>query len=153
MSSRLFDEIREKKGLAYSVYSYVISHADTGSLVVYAGTEQENCPEVIDIALGEMGRLRREAVPDDELDSAREQLKGKILMSLESTDSLMTRLAKNEIYLQRYQSVEEVLAGFDAVRAEDIVALADNLFDGSRLNLEVMGKTGGLCLNEERMVF
>jgi predicted Zn-dependent peptidase len=153
MSSRLFEEVREKKGLAYSVYSYVISHADSGSLVVYAGTEQGNCREVIDIALREMGRMKREAVPADELNSAREQLKGKILMSLESTDSLMTRLAKNEIYLHRYQAVEEVLAGFDAVNADDILALASELFDGSRLNLEIMGKTAALDLDEERLVF
>ncbi|MDR3581120.1 MAG: pitrilysin family protein [Oryzomonas sp.] len=153
MSSRLFEEVREKMGLAYSVYSYVISHADSGSLVVYAGTEHVHCREVIDIALREMGRMKREAVPADELNSAREQLKGKILMSLESTDSLMTRLAKNEIYLQRYQPVEEVLAGFDAVGADDILALAKELFDGSRLNLEVMGKTAALDLDEERLVF
>jgi predicted Zn-dependent peptidase len=153
MSSRLFEEVREKMGLAYSVYSYVISHADSGSLVVYAGTEQVHCREVIDIALREMGRMKREAVPADELNSAREQLKGKILMSLESTDSLMTRLAKNEIYLKRYQPVEEVLAGFDAVSADDILALANELFDGGRLNIEVMGKTAALDLDEERLVF
>ena len=140
-------------GLAYAVYSYVISHADSGSLVVYAGTEHGHCREVIDIALREMGRMKREAVPLDELNSAREQLKGKILMSLESTDNLMTRLAKNEIYLQRYQPVEEVLAGFDAVNADDILALANDLFDGSRLNLEVMGKTVGLKLDEQSLVF
>ncbi|KAB0664850.1 insulinase family protein [Oryzomonas japonica] len=153
MSSRLFEEVREKKGLAYSVYSYVIAHADSGSLVVYAGTEQKHCREVIDIALREMGRLKREAVPADELDSAREQLKGKILMSLESTDSLMTRLARNEIYLQRYQPVEEVLAGFDAVGADDIMTLASELFDGSKLNLEVMGKVAGLDVTGDRLVF
>ncbi|KAA0895312.1 M16 family metallopeptidase [Oryzomonas rubra] len=153
MSSRLFEEVREKKGLAYSVYSYVIAHADSGSLVVYAGTEQKHCGEVIDIALREMGRLKREAVPADELDSAREQLKGKILMSLESTDSLMTRLARNEIYLQRYQPVEEVLAGFDAVGADDIITLASELFDGSKLNLEVMGKVAGLDVTGDRLVF
>ena len=153
MSSRLFEEVREKKGLAYSVYSYVISHADAGALVVYAGTEQAHCREFIDIALMEMGRMKREAVQADELNSAREQLKGKILMSLESTDSLMTRLAKNEIYLHRYQAVEEVLAGFDAVNADDILALASQLFDGSRLNLEIMGRTASLDLDEERLVF
>jgi len=83
--------------------------------VVYAGTEQKHCRELLDIALGEMRRMKREAVPQDELDSAREQLKGKLLMSLESSDNLMTRLAKNEIYLRRNQPVEEILAGFDAV--------------------------------------
>lgn len=151
MSSRLFQEIREKKGLAYSVYSYVISHADSGSLVVYAGSEQKQCRAVIDIALNEMVRLKRESVPQDELDSAREQLKGKLLMSLESSDSLMTRLAKNEIYLQRHQSVDEILEKFDAVTCDNVQQLAVDLFDGTCLNLEVMGKTADLGLNVDML--
>ena len=151
MSSRLFQEIREKKGLAYSVYSYVISHADSGSLVVYAGSEQKQCRAVIDIALNEMARLKRESVPQDELDSAREQLKGKLLMSLESSDSLMTRLAKNEIYLQRHQSVDEIVEKFDAVTCDNVQQLAVDLFDGTCLNLEVMGKTADLGLNVDML--
>lgn len=149
MSSRLFQEVREKRGLAYSIYSYIISHADSGALVVYAGTERSQCREVLDIALQEMGRLKREAVQQDELDSAREQLKGKILMSLESSDSLMTRLAKNEIYLQKNQSIEEILAKFDAVTTDDVLRMGSELFDGTCLNLEVMGRTGDLGLTEE----
>ena len=152
MSSRLFQEVREKKGLAYSVYSYVISHADSGSLVVYAGTEPQHCRELLDIALVEMRRTKEEPVPQDELDSAREQLKGKLLMSLESSDSLMTRLAKNEIYLRRNQPVDEILAGFDAVTVEDVLTLAGELFDGACLNLEVMGRTGGLGLEQGSLV-
>jgi len=146
MSSRLFQEIREKKGLAYSVYSYVISHADTGALVVYAGTEQAHCREVVDIAQAEIGRLKHDYVQQDELDSAREQLKGKILMSLESSDNLMTRLAKNEIYLRRNQPLEEILAAFDAVSVEDVQRLSNELFDGTCLNLEVMGRVSQLGL-------
>ncbi|OGT98527.1 MAG: zinc protease [Geobacteraceae bacterium GWC2_48_7] len=149
MSSRLFQEVREKKGLAYSVYSYVISHADSGALVVYAGTEREKYRDVIEIALNEMTRLKQELVPQDELDSAREQLKGKLLMSLESSDSLMTRLAKNEIYLRRNQPIEEILAAFDAVTVADIQKLANTLFDGSSLSLELVGKTEGLGLKPE----
>ncbi len=149
MSSRLFQEVRENRGLAYSIYSYVISHADCGALVIHAGTEQEQCREVIEIALRQMGQLKRERVPQDELDSAREQLKGNLLMSLESSDNLMTRLAKNEIYLHRNQTVEEVLAAFDAVTGEDILRLGNQLFDGSRIHLEVMGKTGHTGLTEE----
>ncbi len=152
MSSRLFQEVREKKGLAYSVYSYVISHADSGSLVVYAGTEPQHCRELLDIALVEMRRTKEEPVPQDELDSAREQLKGKLLMSLESSDSLMTRLAKNEIYLRRNQPVDEILAGFDAVTVGDVLTLAGELFDGACLNLEVMGRTGGLGLQQGSLV-
>jgi predicted Zn-dependent peptidase len=86
------------------------------------------------------------------LDSAREQLKGKILMSLESSDNLMTRLAKNEIYLRRNQPVEEILAGFDAATIEDVLTLAGDLFDGTCLNLEVMGRTSGLGLDEASLV-
>lgn len=151
MSSRLFQEVREKKGLAYSVYSYVISHADSGALVVHSGTEQKHCSEVIDIALTEMKRLKQEPVPQAELDSAREQIKGKLLMSLESSDSLMTRLAKNVIYLGHHQPVENILAGFDAAGAQDVMACAEKLFDGECLNLEVMGKVGGLGLTVDRL--
>jgi len=151
MSSRLFQEVREKKGLAYSVYSYVIAHADSGALVVYSGTEQKHCCEVIDIALTEMKRLTSEPVTPAELDSAREQMKGKLLMSLESSDSLMTRLAKNVIYLGRHQPVENILAGFDAVRVEDVRDIAARLFDGECLNLEVMGKVSGLGLTVDRL--
>lgn len=149
MSSRLFQEVREKRGLAYSIYSYIISHADTGALVVYAGTEESQCREVIDIALGEMQLMKEKPVTQEELDSAREQLKGKILMSLESSESLMTRLAKNEIYLRRNQTVDEILAGFDSVTTADVQRLGGELFDGSCLNLEVMGKTAGLGISEE----
>jgi len=151
MSSRLFQEVREKKGLAYSVYAYVISHADSGALVVYSGSEPKHCCEVIEIALAEMKRLKREPLTQAELDSAREQLKGKLLMSLESSDNLMTRLAKNVIYLGHHQPVENILAGFDAVTTQDVMACAEKLFDGECLQLEVMGKTAGLGLTADSL--
>jgi predicted Zn-dependent peptidase len=146
MSSRLFQEVREKKGLAYSVYSYIISHADSGALVIHSGTERRHCSEVVDIALMEMRRLKNEAVTQAELDSSREQIKGKLLMSLESSDSLMTRLAKNFIYLGSHQPVENILAGFDDVGVDDVADIAGKLFDGECLNVEIMGKTAGLTL-------
>jgi predicted Zn-dependent peptidase len=152
MSSRLFQEVREKRGLAYSIYSYVISHADCGALVIHAGTERKRCREVIEISLRQMGQLKQEPVPQDELDSAREQIKGNLLMSLESSDNLMTRLAKNEIYLRRNQGVEEVLAAFDAVTGDDLLRLAEQLFDGSCLHLEVMGKTADLGLTPDLLL-
>ncbi|MEI6305650.1 MAG: pitrilysin family protein [Deltaproteobacteria bacterium] len=144
MSSRLFQEIREKRGLAYAVYSYVISHADSGSLVIFAGTEQKHFRELLDLALLEMQRMKQEPVLQDELDSAREQIKGKLQMSLESSDSLMTRLAKNVIYLGRNQPIEELLAAYDSVSVEDIHKISCDLFGGERLHLEVMGRTGGI---------
>lgn len=151
MSSRLFQEVREKKGLAYSVYSYIISHADSGALVVYAGTEKGHCLEVLDIAQREMSRLVAEEVPQDELDAAREQLKGKTLMSLESSDSLMTRLAKNEIYLQKQQSTEDVIANYDAVSINDIQRVSEELFRSEYLHLEVMGQVADLGLSAEML--
>jgi len=149
MSSRLFQEVREKKGLAYSVYSYIISHADAGALVVYAGTEKAHCREVIDIARGEMTRFASEIIPQDELDAAREQLKGKTLMSLESSDNLMTRLAKNEIYFNKQQSVEEVLLNYDLVSGQDILRLSKELFKSDYLHLEVMGRVSDLGLTDQ----
>ena len=149
MSSRLFQEVREKKGLAYSVYSYMISHADSGALVVYAGTEKGHCREVIDIAQREMTRLVAEEVPQVELDSAREQLKGKTLMSLESSDSLMTRLANNEIFHKKQQSIEDVLANYDAVTVNDIQRVAQKLIRSEFLHLEVMGQVADLGLSAE----
>lgn len=141
MSSRLFQEIREKKGLAYSVYCYSQSHHDSGALVVYAGTEQKHCREVLDISLSEIHKIKGEFVPQHELDSAREQIKGKLLMSLESSESLMMRLAKAVIYHGQHQSITAVLDGFDAVTVEDVKNVAVKLFDDECVNLELLGKT------------
>jgi predicted Zn-dependent peptidase len=151
MSSRLFQEVREKKGLAYSVYSYIISHADSGALVVYAGTEKDHCREVLDIAQREMTRLAAEVVPQDELDAAREQLKGKTLMSLESSDSLMTRLAKNEIYHQKQQSIDDVIANYDAVTCSDIQRVSQDMFRSEYLHLETMGQVTDLGLTVDML--
>ncbi len=149
MSSRLFQEVREKKGLAYSVYAYLDSHADGGSMIIYAGTEKDHCREVIEIACSELSKLVAEEVPADELDSAREQLKGKTLMSLESSDSLMTRLAKNEIYYHGQQTIDEVLANYDAVCSQDILRVSQQLFNSDYLHLEVMGSVSDLGLDED----
>lgn len=145
MSSRLFQEIREKRGLAYSVYSYLSSYADAGALTVYAGTDRQRSCEAVRIVLEEMARLRDEQVFQDELNAAREQIKGKILMSLESSDSYMSRLARSYLYFGRYQPLEEVMAGFDAVTAADLQELAGKLFRDSSLNIQVMGKVDPAC--------
>jgi predicted Zn-dependent peptidase len=150
MSSRLFQEIREKRGLAYSVYSYLSSYSDAGALTVYAGTDRERSCEAVRIMLAEMGRLRDELVAEDELNAAREQIKGKILMSLESSDSYMSRLARSYLYYGRYQPLEELMAGFDAVSANDLQQLAGRLFCDSSLNVQVMGKVDPACFITNR---
>nr|WP_246561244.1 pitrilysin family protein [Geobacter grbiciae] len=143
MSSRLFQEIREHLGLAYTVYSYVVSHTDAGSLVVYAGTSPEKLSDVLEITCSELRRLKFEPVPATELEAAREQLKGNILLSLESSDNRMTKLAKNEIYFGRYLSLAELTGGFDSATADGIAELANDFFSGDYVTLALTGKISG----------
>lgn len=150
MSSRLFQEIREKRGLAYSVYSYLSSYADAGALAVFAGTDRDHSCETVKIMLSEMARLRDERVDEGELSAAREQIKGKILMSLESSDSYMSRLARSYLYFDRYQPLEEVMAGFDAVTSDDLQRLAGQLFQDASLNIQVMGKVDRSCFKDKK---
>jgi predicted Zn-dependent peptidase len=142
MSSRLFQEVREKSGLAYSVYSYIAAHADAGSLVVYAGASPENNEELVKIMLKELGRFKDESVPANELEAAREQLKGNLLLSLESSDNRMSRLAKNEIYFGAPMPLEEIMDGFDRVSSESIRQLANEILDNSALTLVMLGRVG-----------
>lgn len=139
MSSRLFQEVREKEGLAYSIYSYLESHSDTGAFVVSGGTTAEKFATVMEIVLRELKRLKNEPLTDEQLASAREQLKGNILLSLESSDNVMSKLAKNEIYLGGYQSIEQVIAGFSAVTGETILDLCNELFDEELMTLQLLG--------------
>lgn len=140
MSSRLFQEVREKQGLAYAIYSYMAAHSDAGSLAVYAGTSQERLAEVIDITLREFRRLKTEPVSRVELDSAKEQLKGNILLSLESSDNRMSKLAKNEIYFGGYQSLQEIMDGFNRVTTASLQGVCERLFDDRYLTLALLGK-------------
>jgi predicted Zn-dependent peptidase len=142
MSSRLFQEVREKSGLAYSVYSYIASHADAGSLVVYAGASPENSGQLLEIMLKELGRFKREPVPAEQLEGAREQLKGNLLLSLESSDNRMSRLAKNEIYFSSPLPLAEIMDGFDRVSSESIQSLANEILDNSALTLVMLGRVG-----------
>ncbi|HEY6874097.1 MAG TPA: pitrilysin family protein [Geobacteraceae bacterium] len=142
MSSRLFQEVREKLGLAYSIYSYIASHSDSGSLAVYAGTSRERVNEVVEIVLRELKRLRSEPLSEGELHDAQEQLKGNILLSLESSDNRMTKLAKNEIYFGCYQPLREIIAGIDLVTPRSLLELAAEIIDDTYLTLVMMGKLG-----------
>jgi predicted Zn-dependent peptidase len=139
----LFQEIRENRGLAYSVYSYLPAYIDTGLFVVYAGTSEESYQEVIDLILKQFKRLTKEAFKNGELETAKEHLKGNLLLSLESSDSLMTRLAKNEIYFDSYLPVEQILSGIEAVKEEDVHHLAHELFDERYFCLTMLGPMDG----------
>jgi len=139
MSSRLFQEIREKRGLAYSIYSYQASYQDSGLLAVYAGTSAEAYPQVVDLIRAEFARLRQGPVDLTEFHRAKAQLKGNLLLGLESTSSRMTRLAKTEIYFQRYFDLDEIIRGIDGVSPETFAELNRSLFEPERYALTTIG--------------
>jgi predicted Zn-dependent peptidase len=141
MSSRLFQKVREDLGLAYSVYSFHHNHSDSGAFIVYAGTSAEDAPLVVRTILGEMTRLRNESVSFDELQSAKDYLKGSMLLSMESMDNRMSRLAKNELFLRDVgTSLSESRAMIDAVTIDLIQHLAESLFVNDTLNLYIAGQ-------------
>ena len=139
MSSRLFQEIREKRGLAYAVRSYIVSYRDTGMLNVYVGTSKDKTREVIDIILAEMRRMKTEPFTDKELQSAKELIKGNLLLSMESTDNRMQKLATNEIYFGRNVPPEEIVGRIEAVSAEDILSLSAQMFTRHNLSMVFLG--------------
>ncbi|MBW2512007.1 MAG: insulinase family protein [Deltaproteobacteria bacterium] len=141
MSSRLFQKVREELGLAYSVYSYHHNHSDSGAFIIYAGVAAEEAPLVTRTILDEMTRMRHAMVTPDELQSAKDFLKGSMLLSMESTDNRMTRLAKNELFLRDLgTSLEKSRDMIDAVTAESVQSLAARLFVNQTLNIQVAGR-------------
>jgi len=148
MSSRLFQEIRENRGLAYSVYSYLPTYIDTGLVVVYTGTDESSFKEAIQIILKEFNRLKKEPFKNGELETAKEQLKGNLLLSLESSDNLMTRLAKNEIYFESYLPVESILRSIDEVDEEKVRTLANDVFNERFFCLTILGPMNGSDLEK-----
>ncbi|CAM4241994.1 M16 family metallopeptidase [Paenibacillus tarimensis] len=120
MSSRLFQEIREKRGLAYSVYSYHTSYADTGLFTVYAGTAPKQTKDVLDLTIEQLGEISADGLTESELHRGKEQLKGSLILSLESTSSRMNRIGKNELMLGRHYTIDEMLERIDSVSMKDI---------------------------------
>lgn len=140
ISSRLFQEIREQRGLAYSVYSYILSHSDAGTFVIYAGTKNEKLLEVIELILQLMKDLKTNPVTSAEMRFAVDHLKGNLLLSLESTDNRMTKLAKNEIYFGRQMPIPEIVKALEQVTPHDIIDFCNKLFQDDYLTLELMGR-------------
>lgn len=139
MSSRLFQEIREKRGLAYSVSSFGSALEDCGSLGSYAAVEPSRAVEALEAILGEWARLRDELVPADELQKAKELIKGGLLLSMEDTHSIAGWYGRQEALRHELLSVDEVAAGIDAVTAEDVQRVARDIFRNEWLNLAVVG--------------
>jgi predicted Zn-dependent peptidase len=139
MSSRLFQNIREKRGLAYSVFSGLSAYRDAGNITIYAGCANEAVGEVVDLCVEELKGLKRTPVLDSELRRAKDHLKGSLMLSLENTASRMSHLARQEIYFERHFGLDETLSGVEAVTAEDIQRVATDLFSNGSLAATVVG--------------
>jgi predicted Zn-dependent peptidase len=146
MSSRLFQSIREDRGLAYSIYSELNPFRDTGSLAVYAGCSAANTRQVLALTLSEFTRLKQEPVTAEELDRARNQIKGNMVLGLESSNSRMSSLARQQMYWGRFFSLDEITAEIDRVTAADIQRLANQLLQSDHLALTLLGNLGPLKL-------
>jgi predicted Zn-dependent peptidase len=138
-SSRLFQEIREKRGMAYSVYSFSSQYSDSGQVGFYVGTREENVPDCLEIAVAELDDLASGNVRPDELQRAKENLKGRLLLSLESTSNRMTRLGKATVTETPLLSVEDVVSRLEAVTSEEVAELAGALFAPSGLSAAGIG--------------
>jgi predicted Zn-dependent peptidase len=138
MSSRLFQTIREQHGLAYSVFSFQDFLLDTGVFGVYLGTDPERAEQATALLRQELNRLREERVSTGELERTINQLKGSLMLGLESTSSRMSRLAKMEIYLGEYVTLDEVCSGIESVTAEQINQLAQDLFADERMTSTII---------------
>ncbi len=130
MSSRLFQEIRERRGLAYAVYSFISAYQDTGLLGIYAAVSQDKVSEVADLMLKSVEELARNAVSDSELNAARDHVKGGLLLSSENMDNRMTRLARNEINLGRMVGFDDVVKAIERVTPEEVSQMAKRCLDG-----------------------
>ena len=142
MSSRLFQNIRERQGLAYAVFSEVIPYSDAGMLSVYAGTARHNLERMLRSVAGEFRRLKDEAVTEEELRRAKDQLKGSLLLSLESTGTRMSNLARQEIYFGRLFTTAEIIAALEKVTREDIRTIAREFFQTEKIAASVLGPIG-----------
>ena len=151
MSSRLFQNIREKRGLCYSVFSGINAYRDAGSLTVYAGCANEAVGEVIDLTVEELKVIKQTPVADTELRRAKDHLKGSVMLSLENTASRMSHLARQEIYFDRQFSLDETLEGIERVTPEDILRVAKDLFSNGALAATVLGQSNGLQIPRERL--
>jgi predicted Zn-dependent peptidase len=151
MSSRLFQNIREKEGLAYAVFSELTPYSDAGMVTVYAGTAKETIGQVIDLTIKEFRAMKESPVSDEELTRAKNHLKGSLMLSLESTSSRMTNLARQELYFGRFYSLDEILASIEEVTLDGVQSLARGFFRADQIAVTVLGPLNGFTLDRSRL--
>jgi predicted Zn-dependent peptidase len=151
MSSRLFQTIREERGLAYSVYSDLSPYRDTGNLCVYSGTSAGKAIQVIELVLTEFRSLKETPINSEELTRAKDQLKGNILLGLESSNSRMANLARQEMYFRQFFTADEIIARVDEVTAEQLQTMAQKLFQPDRIAVTLLGRLDGVKLERSML--
>ena len=149
MSSRLFQNIRERQGLAYAVFSELNPYRDTGCLSIYAGTSLESAPKVVESITNEFRDLKEQRVSDEELRRAKDHLKGSLMLSLESTASRMSNLARQEMYFGHFFSLDELVESIEMVTADDVRRIAQTFFDPRQIALTVLGNLENFKIGRE----
>ena len=152
MSSRLFQTIREERGMAYSIYSDLSPYRDTGTLCVFAGTSVGKGLEVVDLILDEFRKLKQELLSEEELTRAKDQVKGNILLGLETSNARMANLARQEMYFHEFISVEDIIARLGEVNAAQVQAMAQRLFDPARIAVTLLGRLDGVKLRRAKLM-
>jgi predicted Zn-dependent peptidase len=152
MSSRLFQKIREEQGLVYSIYSDLNPYRDTGCMSVGAGTSVESVRSVVDSVLAEFRELKAKPVPAEELRRAKDQLKGSLMLSLESSTSRMSNLARQQMYFERFLSMDETIEQIEIVTDDAVCEMANYLFQPDKIAVTVLGNLDGFKLSREHMV-
>jgi predicted Zn-dependent peptidase len=152
MSSRLFQTIREERGMVYSIYSDLSPYRDTGTLCVYAGTSANKTLEVVNLVLAEFRSLKEIPLAEEELKRAKDQLKGNILLGLESSNSRMANLARQEMYFHKFFTVDELIAHIDDVDSAKVQVMAQRLFDPERIAVTLLGRLNGVKLTHNQVV-
>jgi predicted Zn-dependent peptidase len=151
MSSRLFQTVREERGLAYSIYSDLNPYSDTGSLCVYAGTSSDRAIQVVQLVMEQFRRLKNEPLPADELRRAKDQLKGNLLLSLESSMSRMSNLARQQMHFNYFFGMQEILDRVEAITEDQVLAMANRLFQPELVAVTLLGRLDGVKLTRNQL--
>src|SRR5205807_7986995 len=150
-SSRLFQNIRERQGLAYSIYSALTPYRDTGCMAVYAGTSLASAAKVVQSVVSEFHKLKIEPVPEEELSRSKAQLKGSLMLSLESSTARMSNLARQEMYFDRFFSLDEIIERIESVTADQLQEMSQQLFHPDKIAVTVLGNLDGLKITPEQL--
>src|SRR5205807_2639535 len=151
MSSRLFQKIREEQGLVYSIYSDLNPYRDTGCMCVYAGTSAESVPKVVSEIVSEFRGLKNDRIAEEELRRVKDQLKGNLMLSLESSTARMSNLARQEMYFDRFFDLDEIIDRVEAVTSDDLINLANSMFKSDSIAVTVLGNLDGMKLSREAL--